>query len=410
MSYMKEFEILKKRFSPKEKKIDLPEFDMEILNVPFESENYMILPGESSYNCKLHNTKFINGHKIDMKDVSKEVANVLKVDDSKIKENRYFNFPLFRKTGETGSDDIIILFHGLNEKSWDKYLPWAKKLVESTGKTVLMFPLAFHMNRTPSEWIDPRLMRKVSEEKKRLFPRTKYSSIANAALNMRLQFMPLRFLWSGLQSLYDVIQLVRSVKNGEIPFVSSSAGIEFFAYSIGSFLAEILLMLDPEKMFSDSKLFNFCGGPVLTRTSPVSKYILDSETNISVYTFFIEYLDLEIEKNERLSHYFGPEHPEGEIFRSMIDYQKMKGKREKRFRELSGRIMALGLKNDEVIPPFEIINTLKGEQRKIPIKVKILDFNYKYDHVIPFPANWNLEKEVDAAFNKTFRIASKFLK
>ncbi len=308
------------------------------------------------------------------------------------------------------SKNVIILFHGLNEKAWDKYLPWAKRLVESTGKSVLMFPLAFHMNRTPSEWINPRLMMRVSEEKKRLFPRTKFSSIANAAINMRLQFMPLRFLWSGLQSLYDVIQLVRLIKDGAIPSVDRDAGIDFFAYSIGSFLAEILLMLDPEGFFSTSKLFNFCGGPVLTRTSPVSKYILDSETNLSIYTFFIEYLDNEIEKNERLSHYFGSQHPEGEIFRSMIDYQKMKGDREKRFRELSGRIMALGLKKDEVIPPFEIINTLKGEERKIPIKVRIEDFNYKYDHVVPFPTNWNIENEVDTAFNKTFKIASKFLK
>jgi len=410
MTYIEDFTLLKDRFNNNKKKIDLPEFDMEILNVPFESENYLILPGESSYTCKLHNTDFSNGHKVNMEGVSEDVADILKLDDSKIEENRYFNFPLFKMKKSRESKNVIILFHGLNEKAWDKYLPWAKRLVESTGKSVLMFPLAFHMNRTPSEWINPRLMMRVSEEKKRLFPRTKFSSIANAAINMRLQFMPLRFLWSGLQSLYDVIQLVRLIKDGAIPSVDRDAGIDFFAYSIGSFLAEILLMLDPEGFFSTSKLFNFCGGPVLTRTSPVSKYILDSETNLSIYTFFIEYLDNEIEKNERLSHYFGSQHPEGEIFRSMIDYQKMKGDREKRFRELSGRIMALGLKKDEVIPPFEIINTLKGEERKIPIKVRIEDFNYKYDHVVPFPTNWNIENEVDTAFNKTFKIASKFLK
>lgn len=410
MTYIEDFTLLKNRFNNNDKKIDLPEFDMEILNVPFESENYLILPGESSYTCKLHHTDFSNGHKVNMEGVSEDVTDILKLDDSKIEENRYFNFPLFKMKKSRESKNVIILFHGLNEKAWDKYLPWAKRLVESTGKSVLMFPLAFHMNRTPSEWINPRLMMRVSEEKKRLFPRTKFSSIANAAINMRLQFMPLRFLWSGLQSLYDVIQLVRLIKDGAIPSVDRDAGIDFFAYSIGSFLAEILLMLDPEGFFSTSKLFNFCGGPVLTRTSPVSKYILDSETNLSIYTFFIEYLDNEIEKNERLSHYFGSQHPEGEIFRSMIDYQKMKGDREKRFRELSGRIMALGLKKDEVIPPFEIINTLKGEERKIPIKVRIEDFNYKYDHVVPFPTNWNIENEVDTAFNKTFKIASKFLK
>jgi len=221
MSYIEDFEILKERFTSKEKRISFPEFGMEILNIPFESENRKILPGEDSYICRKHGTHFSNGYKVNMDHVSKEVSNLIKADDSKIDENRFFSFPLFRGIGDKGNRDLIILFHGLNEKSWVKYLPWAKELVEQTKKSVLMFPFAFHMNRSPHEWTDPRLMRKVSEEKLKLFPRTKHSSIANAAINMRLQVMPLRFLWSGLQSLYDVIQLVRIIRSGELPSVSA---------------------------------------------------------------------------------------------------------------------------------------------------------------------------------------------
>jgi hypothetical protein len=56
------------------------------------------------------------------------------------------------------------------------------------------------------------------------------------------------------------------------------------------------------------------------------------------------------------------------------------------------------------------MNTLKGAERKIPIKVKIMDFEYKYDHVVPFPLKENIEKEVDRDFNKVFKYAAKHLK
>jgi len=410
MSYLEDFILLRERFNHKEKRIEFPEFDMEILNIPFESENYKILQGENFYNCTLHNKKFIAESPNGKDPIPAELEKLVKVDDSKIEENRYFSYPVVRKMGAGRSKKAILLFHGLNEKLWDKYLPWAKKLVELTGKAIILFPMAFHMNRAPAAWSDPRFMRRVAIEKKKLFPRTLYSSVANAAINTRLQFMPVRFLWSGFQSYYDVIQLIRLIRNEKYSFMEKNCKIDMFAYSIGSFLAEILLMRNPEGLFTDSKLFNFCGGPVLTRSSPVSKYILDSETNISVYTFFIDYLDSEIRKDERLSHYFGKGHPEGEVFRSMLDYQKKKDFREKRFKELSKQIVALGLEKDKVIPPFEIINTLKGEERSIPVKVKILDFIYNYDHVVPFPVNWNIENEVDRAFNKVFKFVAKFLK
>jgi len=410
MSYIEDFLLLKERFSHSEKNINIPELGIEILNIPFESENYNILNGETTYECREHGMVFPQRTKNRENDLPDVIKKLIKIKDSKIEENKFFNFPVMKISGSGRVGKAIILFHGLNEKSWDKYLPWAKKLSELTGKAVIMFPIAFHMNRAPAEWSDPRKMRKVVEEKKKLFPRTLKSSIANAAINTRLQFDPLRFLWSGLQSYYDVIQLIRSIRNGEYSFIESSAKIDLFAYSIGSFLAEILLMADAEGLFKESRLFNFCGGPVLTRTSPVSKFILDSETNISIYTFFIDYLEEEIKKDERLTHYFNNGHLEGEVFRSMLDYRKMMEFREDKFRKLSKRIFALGLKKDDVIPPFEIINTLKGEKRNIPAKVKIMDLDYDYDHVVPFPANWNIEKEVDKAFNKIFKIASKFLK
>jgi len=410
MNYMEESQILREKFNHKDRKIDIPELDIEIRNIPFESQNCSILPGEDSYECRDHHTFFPPARPFEEEGLNGNLKKLIDVNDSKIQENRLFSFPVLKSRGSRKAKKAVILIHGLNEKSWDKYLPWARKINQLTGKAVIMFPIAFHMNRAPVEWSDPRAMRKVVEEKKKLFPRTLKSSIANAAINTRLHFDPLRFMWSGLQSYYDVLQLIKGIRNGEYSFIESDAKIDFFAYSIGVFLAEILLMADTDGYFEDSKLFSFCGGPVLTRTSPVSKYILDSETNVSVYTFFIDYLEEEIKKDDRLKHYFDNGHAEGEAFRSMLDYRKNREYREEKFRKLSKRIHALGLKQDQVIPPVEIINTLKGEKRKIPVKVKVMDFDYPHDHVVPFPVNWNYEEEVDKAFNKVFKIVSKFLK
>ncbi|MDP4116034.1 MAG: DUF6051 family protein, partial [Bacteroidota bacterium] len=93
-----------------------------------------------------------------------------------------------------------------------------------------------------------------------------------------------------------------------------------------------------------------------------------------------------------------------------LSYHKELQVRENRFRELKDQICALALKNDEVVPPNEVKNTLNGEERDIPIHVDVKDFPYKYDHVMPFSASSALELEVDAAFNEVFNIAAQFLK
>ncbi len=98
-----------------------------------------------------------------------------------------------KKTGKERIKSIktngaIILLHGLNEKDWNKYLPWAYKLMKLTGKQVVLFPIAFHMNRSPAKWIDPRFLRTANKERKQIFPKVANSSFANIALSARHQF------------------------------------------------------------------------------------------------------------------------------------------------------------------------------------------------------------------------------
>jgi hypothetical protein len=71
----------------------------------------------------------------------------LDLQDSHVSENRKFHYPLFHCPERGRARELLLLFHGLNEKDWHKYLPWAHQLALTTGKAVLLFPIAFHMNR-----------------------------------------------------------------------------------------------------------------------------------------------------------------------------------------------------------------------------------------------------------------------
>lgn len=380
----------------------------DLINCDFESHNYKILPGEKEYNCLDHqmelNDEFYYEKKLD------NLNPILEVHDSEVRENNNFRYHIFKPAGGAKSKQIILMFHGFNEKHWHKYLPWAKYLVEKTGKTLVLFPIAFHMNRAPCCWSDRRVMYQVCELRKKAFPEIINSSLSNVAISSRLQAKPQRFFWSGLQTFYDVIQLVDQIREGNHPQVDSNCSIDIFAYSIGSLLSQILLMNNPKGYFSDTKLCMFCGGAVFNRMSPVSKFILDSEANVTLYSFVLEHLESHVKNYPRLSHYLGPDHPEGGNFLSMLNYKIHRVAREEKFRELASKMIAITLEKDSVMPAYEVINTLQGVARDIPVKVYNFDFPYDYKHEDPFPVSSSIEKEVTGSFTRVFDIASDFLK
>jgi len=418
VNYLEIYKTLKQKFDLNLDKIEIPSLHTLISNLHFESFNAHLLPGRASHYCKEHNKEFPAASGFISNLNAPHLNQIANVPDSEIEENINFKYSILSplpadkngKVRKKTPKGIIFLLHGLNEKDWNKYLPWAYKLMELTGKMIVLFPIAFHMNRAPKLWSDAKFMTKVNEERKSFFPKIGNSSFANSALSSRLQFYPQRFLWSGLQTYFDIIQLIREIREGVHSIIPKQVSIDFFSYSIGSFLATILLMTNSYNYLQDSRLFHFCGGPTLNRMSAASKYILDSEANIAVYSYFIEHLEQELRKDERLSHYFSQLHPEGSYFRSMLDFHKMQSFREHRFKELSKQIAALALKHDVVVPPPEVQNTLQGSERKIHIKVKVLDFDYLYDHVTPFPLQEKIAEEVDKQFNRVFKIAAHDLK
>ena len=409
MTYRKRYNYLSRSYTQEKDLIQIPESDIDIHNIKFNSDSWTLLPSINEVSFKKHNIVFNENIGYRRQNIFQNYPSTLKCDDFDIVENREFKYIIFKKSSEVKANGVIFLLHGLNEKYWDKYLPWAEKLVELTHKTVVLFPLAFHMNRTPAEWNHPRLMKTVSQIRCRHSHSITNSHFLNAAISARIQMKPQRFLWSGLQTFYDIIKLIEEIQTGKHPFINPDTQIDLFAYSMGSFLSEILLMANPKNYFKNSKLFIFCGGPTLDRMSLNSKYILDSDAMKAIHSFYIERLESGLMSDEKIAYYLNGDYPVGTYFKAMLSYQKNKTVREKRFRELNDKIMAVALKKDNVIPPNAVLNTLKGKDRDIPIKVEVMDFSFSYDHVHPFPIDKKIEALVDNTFNKMFKMASNYL-
>ncbi|MEI6885938.1 MAG: DUF6051 family protein [Bacteroidota bacterium] len=412
MNYIESHKYLMENVDFEKEVIDLG--DVEIRNIQFESEAYDLIPGAEEYHCKEHGLDFGKPPRSFVFNTGHE-DEIIDIADTLIKENRTFYCPVFLpKTPNPqprtpNPQRLILLFHGFNEKSWDKYLPWALRLVRDTGRPVVLFPIAFHMNRAPHYWVEKRSMFALSGKRKKHFPNAMKSSLSNVAISIRLHSQPQRFIWSGLQTYYDVIRFTELCREGKFPGIEAGCSFDFFSYSIGSLLAEILKLSNFKGYFSDSKLVMFCGGAAFNRLSAVSKFILDSEANVALYSFLVEHIDNHMKRDARLKHYLSPKHPEGLNLLSMLDYRNMREYREEKFRQMHDKILAITLKADKVVPTYEIINTLHGAARDIPIPVEILDFPYRYIHEDPFPISGVSEKMVNESFDQVFNRIAGFL-
>jgi len=397
MKYIETYKLLKNEINYSESQITISDI-VEVRNFTFTSNNVHFLPNKTDDILLDHNLKSETGI----------IHELLDIHDTDVKENISFRYHVFSPAGTKKAKKIVFMFHGFNEKYWHKYFPWAKYIADTTGKTVVLFPIAFHMNRAPQEWSNKRLMYDVSNRRKELFPNIIHSTMANAAISTRMHAKPQRFLWSGLQTYFDVIQLMDEFKSGQHPFIAPDAETDVFAYSIGAFLGEILMLTNHKNYFDKSKLVMFCGGPVFNRLSPVSKSILDSQANMAFYSYYVEHLESHLKSDEKLKHYLC-ESSEGVSFRCMLNYGVMSDYREKRLSAISDRLFAVSLKQDMVVPPYEIANTLQGKYRDIPTKVAICDLPYSYKHEDPFPALEKISDEIDAGFRRVFEPIGEFL-
>lgn len=88
---------------------------------------------------------------------------------------------------------------------------------------------------------------------------------------------PVTLLRLGRESVYNMWQLVHEIKNGEHPLFKEDTSINLFAYSIGALLSQVLLLANPDKMFTDTRLFMFCGGSIFSEMDGNARDIMDKE-------------------------------------------------------------------------------------------------------------------------------------
>ncbi len=406
MTYSTDYQLLKNAVSNPEIKHEIGNIEFKTLN--FNSLAHNILPGAENYYCNYHNLKLQKNCSF-YNEVGK-LGNDIHIEDINVSTNANFDYTIVMPKGIERANKFVLLFHGFNEKDWTKYWPWAKAICEQTQSAVVLFPIAFHMQRTPKHWSDKRAMYKLSESRKKRFPNVVNSTLFNVAISMRLHSMPQRFIWSGLQSYYDVIQFLDECKAGKNKYIKPNFNFNIFGYSIGGLLAQILKFANFKNYFVNTKLVMYCSGATFNRLSPVSKYILDSEANVALYSFLIEHFEKMLQQDKLLNHYIKEDHEEGKIFYSMLDYQKGRVIREQFLKKYENQIYAISLKKDFIFPSFEIINNLKGAYRDINIKVEELDYAHSYTHEIPFPINTKDQQLINDSFELTFSKVCDFLK
>ena len=169
------------------------------------------------------------------------------------------------------------------------------------------------------------------------------------------------------------------------------------------------MMANPKGYFTNAKLFCFCGGMTIDRMFPISKYIMDGRAAITMQKTFAELLSTNFKTDPRLKHYQDSNlHFEEGWFKTMLRYNYYQKEREKRFSQLENQIKALVLEQDEVTPPIEALNTLKGGYRNINIEVEIDDFQYPYTHMNPFALTTKNATEVTEAFERFVKSATEF--
>jgi len=306
--------------------------------------------------------------------------------------------------GDSIGRGAIILLHGLNERSWNKYLQWGLRLATDTGRPVVLFPSAYHMNRSPRSWIDRHLMMPLVAARTALVPDTQLSTFVNVALSTRMSSSPQRFILSGYQTISDLKALISSIGEGTHPDLPGGGPVDVFAYSIGALATQVMMLSKPSVLPEESRVMLFCGGSAFSLMNGTSKLIMDSRAFERLMTYYLEWPgDNKNADGDRLMKIMN-DTPEGEAFYAMTSLNRLKTVSGTPFRNTEGKLMAVSFTGDCVIPSDAVSATLQGAN------VEIWSPGYPCTHENPFPVlAGNLSDEVDSTFDRLFTTASSFL-
>lgn len=326
--------------------------------------------------------------------------------DNLIAENKRFTYSVFVPNGHAREKECILLLHGLNERSWDKYLAWAEYLCNQTGRPVILFPIAFHMNRTPMEWHIPRSAVIWSKFRRLAHPEIPNSTFANVALSLRLAASPLRMYTSGRETLLNLWQLLRDIRSGRHPLFAEGCRINFFAYSIGALVSQIFFLGNPDGLVQDSKLFLFCGGSLFEYMNGSAREILDQAAWQQVYAYYARDYGCKNGLNKEIIPLLETDFL-NKAFVSMLRKDLYKEERTTFFQQEKDRVRIVALSKDTVIPPYGAREAVGEAAGQI---VKELDFPFDYTHQNPFPSNNKISGDVlNSSFLSVFGEAASFL-
>lgn len=319
--------------------------------------------------------------------------------------NREFSYYIMMPGSQKGeSPGAIILLHGLNERNWSKYIQWAVRLASDTGRPLVLFPLAYHMNRSPRSWIDRRIMMPLVSARTALLPDTRLSTFVNVALSTRMTISPQRFMLSGYQTIDDLRVLITALREGKLPGITAGGPVDMFAYSIGALVTQVMMLSDPSPLPDDSRVMLFCGGSSFNRMNGTSKLIMDSRAFDMLLSFYVGWPAGAMNGGrERLIRLMN-DTPEGEAFYAMTSQQRLRDLRGMPFSRYGERFKAVTLAGDTVIPPDAVRETLGGAD------VEVWEPGYPCTHESPFPLlSGEKADAADRTFGRLFETAARFL-
>jgi hypothetical protein len=256
---------------------------------------------------------------------------------------------------------VVIILHGLNESEYRKYFPWACTLA-SVGLPVLLFPIAFLVNRRPRRW------RSEVESQRRLqvrqgLPGNAVATRYNAMLSARLEEHPERLFLGGRQSYFDLLDLAASLHRGAFAVDAASAAVpahpfaagtrvDFLGFSIGGYLTLGLLLSQPEHpalahsravIFAAAAPFVPADGAAIA--NPLSPFILDERATERLRAFYRS------AEAEALL-----DNAEGRWCRALFRAERQV--LDPPLQRLRGRLLRIGNARDTVMPPAGMAATL----------------------------------------------------
>jgi len=252
--------------------------------------------------------------------------------------------------------------------------------------------------------MDRHIMMPLVTARTTLLPDTRLSTFVNVALSTRMTISPQRFMVSGYQTAVDLAALIQSMREGSIPGIAAGGPADIFAYSIGALVTQVMMLSDPSPLPDDSRIMLFCGGSTFGLMNGTSKLIMDSRAFEKLLSFYLSWPDVPMngsrDRLTRLMH----DTPEGEAFFAMTSLQRLRDLRGKPFSHYDGRLKAVTLAGDTVIPCQAIKDTLSGAD------TGIWEPGYPCSHESPFPVLAGEKADaVDRTFDRLFDTAAGFL-